>query len=148
MCGQVRRVQTCSDYQVKGDKKRGACRSQGRSSSTVQWDDVENKVCTYRNRFLSKNSLWIIMSWARKGLSLSKHRDSDNVPRWISLIGRVTFHSGKDKSSSVSPVPNPVVLFLPAWLTATLPALTNWKLTPELSVAFGLTSCYILTSSC
>lgn len=66
MCGQVRRVQTCSDYQVKGDKKRGACRSQGRSSSTVQWDDVENKVCTYRNRFLSKNSLWIIMSWARK----------------------------------------------------------------------------------
>lgn len=50
MCGQVRRAQTCSDYQVNklgGDKKRAACRSQGRSSSTVQWDDVENKVCTY-----------------------------------------------------------------------------------------------------
>lgn len=57
MYGQVRGLQTCSDYQVNklwGDKKRAACRSQGQSSSTILWDDVENKVCGY-----SKNSLWV-----------------------------------------------------------------------------------------
>lgn len=68
--GQVRGVQTCCDYQVNkvwGDKKGNACRSQGQSSSTVLWDDVENSVyIQYRYRFLSKNSLSVIMSWARK----------------------------------------------------------------------------------
>lgn len=132
MSGQVRRVQTCSDYQVNKlwrDKKKRKedCLQKSRMeqfNSSVGRRRKQSLYVQYRYRFLSKNSLWLIISREKKGLSPLQTEAVKFLP---GFGWSVHLHS-----RARQPLQSPKKL---------------WPLVPALTLTFGLTSCYILTSS-
>lgn len=137
-----------------GRRQKEGCLQKSRTeqfNSSVGWRRKQSLYIQYRYRFVSKNSLWLIMSWERKDCpSPNIQTVTKFLPGWglkssSLLIRRVTSNSNKDKSSSVSPVANPC--FVPASMSdSSAPNPDKLKVCPWTNLSF-LTSCYIKTSS-